>query len=71
MLEVEDVLPDAPGSAEERLAALGGGKSIWDRARERVAEILAADAPDHLPPAVDRAIRERFPIRLTLEETNP
>lgn len=42
----------------------GGRKSIWERARERVAEILAGEAPDHLPAAADRAIRERFPIRL-------
>ena len=41
-----------------------GRTSIWDRARDRVAEILATDAPDHLTPAADRAIRERFPIRL-------
>ena len=41
-----------------------GRVSIWDRARDRAAEILAMEAPDHLTPAADRAIRERFPIRL-------
>ena len=41
-----------------------GRTSIWSRARDRVAKILAAEAPDHLTPAADRAIRERFPIRL-------
>ena len=41
-----------------------GRASIWDRARDSVAAILATDAPDHLTPAADRAIRERFPIRL-------
>ena len=45
-----------------------GRKSIWDRARERVAEILAGGAPGHLPAAADRAIRERFPIKLEREE---
>ena len=40
-----------------------GRISIWDRARDRVAEILAAEALNHLTPAADRAIRERFPIR--------
>ena len=41
-----------------------GRTSIWSRARDRVAKILATEAPDHLTPAADRAIRERFPIRL-------
>jgi trimethylamine--corrinoid protein Co-methyltransferase len=45
-----------------------GGLSIWDRARARVAEILAADPPGHLAPATDRAIREHFPIKLSLTE---
>ena len=42
-----------------------GRTSIWNRARDRVAEILAMEPPDHLTPAVDRAIRERYPIRLS------
>ena len=46
-----------------------GQSSIWDRARGRVAEILAADPPDHLSPAADRAIRERFPILLAVPES--
>ena len=44
-----------------------GRISIWDRARERVAGILAMEAPDHLAPSADRAIRGRFPIRLSEE----
>ena len=42
-----------------------GRTSIWNRARDRVAEILAMEPPNHLTPATDRAIRERFPIRLS------
>ncbi len=45
-----------------------GHRSIWDRSRDRVAEILSADGPDHLSRAADCAIRERFPIRLAVEE---
>ncbi len=41
-----------------------GGRSMWERARARTAEILAMAPPAHLPRAADRAIRERFPIRL-------
>ena len=46
-----------------------GRRSIWDRARTAVAEILAAPPPDHLPPAADQAIRARFPIELPIGET--
>lgn len=42
-----------------------GGKSILDKARNAVAEILTADSPGHLSRAADQSIRERFPIRLT------
>ena len=41
-----------------------GRTSIWERARARVSEILATEAPDHLTQAADQAIRGRFPIRL-------
>ena len=41
-----------------------GGRSMWDRARERTAEILALPEPEHLPRAADLAIREAFPISL-------
>ena len=41
-----------------------GRTSIWERARARVSEILATEAPDHLTQAADQAVRERFPIRL-------
>ena len=45
-----------------------GGLSIWDRARERVSGILAAEPPDHVSPAADREIRARFPIHLHDQE---
>lgn len=40
-----------------------GALSIWDRARQQVTNLLA-DAPVHLPPDREKAIRERFDIRL-------
>ena len=45
-----------------------GRRSIWDRARDDVAKILASDGPGHLGRREDRAIRERFPIRLQIQE---
>ncbi|MEO1198286.1 MAG: trimethylamine methyltransferase family protein [Pseudomonadota bacterium] len=41
----------------------GGSRSIWERARDRVKEIMA-DPPQHLPAAAEQRIRERFDIRL-------
>ena len=48
-----------------------GSTTIWDRARSKVSEILAAGPPDHLPPAADTAIRAAFPIKLKLEKEKP
>ena len=43
-----------------------GERTIWDRARARVLEILA-DPPSHLPPDREALIRERFDIKLQLK----
>ena len=48
-----------------------GATSIWQRAVARVEEILAGPVPDHLSTIADRAIRKRFPIRLSEEGTRP
>jgi trimethylamine--corrinoid protein Co-methyltransferase len=41
-----------------------GARSVEEVAHERVTEILATHHPDHVDPARDAAIRERFGIRL-------
>lgn len=41
-----------------------GKPSQWDRAQARVTEILADGRPGHMPVAVERDIRSRFPIHL-------
>ena len=41
-----------------------GGLSIWDRARQKVAEIRVEPLPSHLDPSAEQNIRARFPIRL-------
>ncbi|MEM9626180.1 MAG: trimethylamine methyltransferase family protein [Pseudomonadota bacterium] len=43
-----------------------GERTIWDRARGRVRDILA-EASHHLPPDREALIRERFDIKLDLE----
>lgn len=44
-----------------------GHLSIWDRAQSRVRELLK-EAPAHLPAERERAIRDRFDIRLVQKE---
>lgn len=41
-----------------------GATDIRARARAQVGEILGSHYPDYLPPDVDAALRERFPIKL-------
>lgn len=47
-----------------------GAQPIWERARDRVREILESAPPAHLPADAEARIRENFPIRLP-EETLP
>jgi trimethylamine--corrinoid protein Co-methyltransferase len=44
-----------------------GSPDIRQRAGERVREILSTHYPEYIDPAIDRRIREVFPIRLPLE----
>lgn len=45
-----------------------GGTSIWQRAQQRVNDILAEPPGGHLSAAAERRIRAEFDIRLTLED---
>ena len=45
-----------------------GATSVDERARIRVREVLSSHFPSHIPPEVDAAVRERFDIRLPVEE---
>lgn len=44
-----------------------GRQTIWQRARQRVEDIVASEAPSHLPASAEAAIRDSFAIRLTRE----
>ena len=48
-----------------------GAPEIIATARREVARILATHYPDHLDPARDASVRERFPIRLAAEQLRP
>ncbi len=64
LMRSEYVYPDLGDrrSVDEWVAA--GEPSLWERAGERVEEILAAGRPGHLSRINDAAVRGRFPIRL-------
>lgn len=47
-----------------------GATSAADRAHALVRKTLGSHYPKHIDPAVDAAIREKFPIKLTVENMN-
>ena len=61
---------DLAGTIERNLQE-EGSRTIYDRAHERVEDILSSHYPEHLDPAVDAKIRERFPIRLDPADMRP
>jgi trimethylamine--corrinoid protein Co-methyltransferase len=48
-----------------------GSRNIYDRAHERVQEILSSHYPEYLDDALDAKIREQFPIRLDPTDMRP
>ena len=65
MMQSEYVYPnlsnrDSPDDWSEK-----GSSDIWQRAAEKVQQILAKPHPDHISAANDDAVREKFPIRLS------
>ncbi len=48
-----------------------GSPTVYDRAHDRVKEILSSHYPVYIEPGVDAAIRERFPIQIGSRETKP
>ncbi|MCF8067528.1 MAG: trimethylamine methyltransferase family protein [Desulfobacterales bacterium] len=48
-----------------------GSKTIYDRAHEKVKQMLSSHYPDHIDPAADARIRETFPIKLKPEDMKP
>ncbi len=45
-----------------------GKKDIFDRAHERARQILSEHYPVYINPEIDKQIRERFPIKLSLND---
>lgn len=57
----------APSAAWEEV----GSEDMLERARLKTAEMLSGHYPSYLDRGVDQAIRDRFPIRLAVEDMRP
>ncbi len=55
-----------PGEWEEN-----GSKDIFDRAHETVCKILSSYYPNHISSKIDKEIRDKFPILLSLNSMKP
>ena len=64
LMRSEYVYPDLGDRLSVAEWVSAGEPSLWDRAGERVGEILAAGRPDHLSVENEAAIRAAFPIHL-------
>jgi trimethylamine:corrinoid methyltransferase-like protein len=48
-----------------------GKRTIYDRAHERVKEILSSHHPEYIDPKTDARIRADFPIKLDEKDMSP
>ncbi|GJL80856.1 MAG: methyltransferase [marine bacterium B5-7] len=71
LMQKDYIYPDVSDRLSPNEWAEQGRLTIVDRARIRVSEILDNHFPAHIDPAVDRKIRENFPIKLPVESMRP
>ncbi len=64
LMRSEYVYPDLGDRQSVAEWVSAGEPSLWDRAGDRVAEILAAGRPGHLDLTTEVAIRSAFPVQL-------
>jgi trimethylamine--corrinoid protein Co-methyltransferase len=71
LMESEYAYPDISDRRSQGEWEETGRPDIVDAARVRVREILSTHYPDHIDPATDRKIRERFDILLPEDAMRP
>lgn len=64
LMESEYVYPVMGDRLSPDAWAEKGSSDIWERATQRVKEVLAAPHPNHISPDNDNAVRAKFPIML-------
>ena len=68
LMQSEYLYPDVADRDTPNAWEAAGGPTLYEQAHERVHAMLGDYFPTYIDPAVDRRIRERFPIRLRREE---
>jgi trimethylamine--corrinoid protein Co-methyltransferase len=64
LMQTEYLYPEVADRSSPKEWAERGSQDVLDRARARTRAMLAEHYPVYIEPAVDQAIRTRFPIRL-------
>jgi trimethylamine--corrinoid protein Co-methyltransferase len=67
LMERDYLYPEIGDRLSPKAWKEAGAPSIVARAREKVEEVLARHYPRHVDPALDAAVRARFPVRLPVE----
>ena len=67
-METEYVYPAVADRASAQVWAAEGAQTMEERARDVAADLLANHFPQAIDPALDAAIRDRFPIRLPADQ---
>ncbi|MEE3288165.1 MAG: trimethylamine methyltransferase family protein, partial [Pseudomonadota bacterium] len=67
LMQRDYVYPDLGDRNSPKEWNEAGKPDLLENARARVAELLAAPRPEHIPAATDDQIRQRFPVRLPAE----
>jgi trimethylamine--corrinoid protein Co-methyltransferase len=71
LMESEYVYPLVGDRRSPNEWAEQGRTDVLQRAGAKVRSILATHFPNHLPEAIDRAIRQRYPVKLPREAMRP
>jgi trimethylamine---corrinoid protein Co-methyltransferase len=71
LMQTEYLYPEVADRSSPKEWAERGSKDLLDRARARMRAILGEHYPVYIEPALDRAIRARFAIRLPQANMRP
>ena len=71
LMQTEYLFPELGDRNTPAVWEEDGSRDIFQRAHERVREILSTHYPQTLPREVDAKIRERFDIHLPPEDMRP
>jgi trimethylamine--corrinoid protein Co-methyltransferase len=71
LMQTEYLYPEVGDRRTPNEWEASGSESVYQLAHEKVKEILSTHYPAYVDPGVDKAIRDRFPIKLSREDMKP